>query len=60
MSRLEHASIEKKCPVHSDPNMAISVDNVWWEGTGLENQDYGCGGSAALTKQHPFIRKSWQ
>jgi hypothetical protein len=28
-------------------------------GFGLENRDYGRIGSAALTTQHPSIRKSW-
>jgi hypothetical protein len=27
--------------------------------TGLENPDYGCRGSAALTTRHPSIHKSW-
>jgi hypothetical protein len=27
--------------------------------SGLENRDYGCRGSAALTKRHLSIRKSW-
>jgi hypothetical protein len=27
--------------------------------SGLENRDYGRRRSAALTKQHPSIRKSW-
>jgi hypothetical protein len=27
--------------------------------SGLENQDYGRRGSAALTMRHPPIRKSW-
>jgi hypothetical protein len=28
-------------------------------GTSLENRDYGCRGSVALTTRHPSIRKSW-
>jgi hypothetical protein len=28
-------------------------------GSGLENRDYGCRGSAVLTTQHPSIRRSW-
>jgi hypothetical protein len=27
--------------------------------SGLENRDYGRGGSAALTMRHPSVRKSW-
>jgi hypothetical protein len=27
--------------------------------SGLENRDYGRRGSAALTMQHPSLRKSW-
>jgi hypothetical protein len=26
---------------------------------GLENLDYGRGGTAELTTQHPSLRKSW-
>jgi hypothetical protein len=28
-------------------------------GSGLENRDYGRRGTAAMTKRHPYIRKSW-
>jgi hypothetical protein len=28
-------------------------------GSGLENRDYSCRGSASLTTRHPSIRKSW-
>jgi hypothetical protein len=29
-------------------------------GSGLENREYGCRRSTALTTRHPYIRKSWQ